>query len=487
MKLFTLLAGLAVATPALAQSGTVRLSDGQPAANVAVLRVEPGDRPDIANGQIAGLYGADLTSTNDDGQFDFGKPSGEPIQLVALSDDGYAELDVPRGGAENYDLQLGPWAAVEVIAAVGGEPVAGAEVYLQFTETIGKSDGYLPAANHWQFVNVDADGRLTLDKLKPGPWQIAQSIRFGPTANRYPSHMQAATLVAGETLTVTLGGGGRAVTMQLQLPELDPPLKPQLAFLQNDWQPALSAPYTYGEMMTMTQEEREAALASPAFQAWTAAFEAGLQKRRMFVITIQPDGTALAEDVPEGEYFLYVSVKQASSGGAELEVDRSIVVPAGEGPFDLGTLPMRETVSLGVGDAVPDIAFKDTAGKDHKLSDYRGKFVLLDAWATWCGPCIGETPNILAVQEECADDSRCVIIGLSMDDNPQAAAGYTAKKGLTWVDGFIGQGEQTDVDDILGIGGIPDIRLIGPDGRLIATGLRGEAMVETVREALKAE
>ena len=110
--------------------------------------------------------------------------------------------------------------------------------------------------------------------------------------------------------------------------------------------------------------------------------------------------------------------------------------------------------------------------------------MLLDAWATWCGPCVGETPNVRATREAHAGDDRLVVVGLSMDDAPAAAANYTRAEGLDWVDGFIGQADTTDVDDQLGINGIPDIRLIGPDGRLVATGLRGDAIGAAVETAL---
>ena len=175
-------------------------------------------------------------------------------------------------------------------------------------------------------------------------------------------------------------------------------------------------------------------------------------------------------------------LRQPGDGGAELEVERSVVVPEGDGPHDLGLLDARPVVSLAVGDAVPDVAFEDVDGNEHRLSDFRGTVVLLDAWATWCGPCVGETPNVLAVQREFGD--RVAIVGLSMDDDPEAPRRYAELKCLAWTNGFIGQAETTEVDDRLGIGGIPDIRLIGPDGRLLAQGLRGDEIRQAVAEAL---
>ena len=88
------------------------------------------------------------------------------------------------------------------------------------------------------------------------------------------------------------------------------------------------------------------------------------------------------------------------------------------------------------------------------------------------------------MQEAFNGDDRLVIVGLSMDNEPDAPRRYVEQKGLTLVNGFIGQWDKTDVDDQLGIAGIPDIRLIGPDGKLVAEGLRGEEILAAVKQAL---
>ena len=465
--------------------GVVTGVDGEPAADVVVLLVEVGDRPGVINGRLGYLGGADLAATGPDGRFRFDLAPAGPYRLVSLGDDGYAESDVARPAAPTPALALVAWATIEVTASAGGEPAPGAEVGGGAVRPLIEDHGIEPGVFHWLDGNAGEDGRYAFGRVRPGGWTLYQDVPLTPGGRTTGSHPVRVEAVAGETTFVTIGGeGGRDVTGRIDLPaDLDPPATPVLAFLTNDWStPGLTPPATYGEVEAMPQAEREAIAATDAFAEYAAALDADLARRQSYVLTVGPDGAFVAANVPPGEYDVFVVLRQPGDGGAELEVEQSVVVPEGDGPHDLGVLDARPVVSLAVGDPVPDVAFEDVDGNEHRLSDFRGRVVLLDAWATWCGPCVGETLNILAVQEEFGD--RIAIVGLSMDDDPEAPRRYAQRKGLTWTNGFIGQEETTDVDDQLGIGGIPDIRLIGPDGRLLAAGLRGDEIREAVAEAL---
>lgn len=470
-------------------SGVVLDAEGKPAVGVAVLLVEPGDNPDLFNGRLGGLYGAELASTDDEGRFYFARSPGGAYRLIALGENGYGESEVAHAGDAVPPIAMQPWATIEGVARVGGTPVGGAVIRGNLDEPLAENWGIVPSADHWIQINADPDGTFKLDRLKPGLWRVSQAIPFSPGERPFPSHPEHVEVAAGGSASVTLGGGGRPVVGRVEMPQLDPPLTGRLACLQNDWpDPDAKLDVTYGEVQAMPQAKREALAATDAFREYARRMNSALERRQFYAITVQPDGTFRADDVPPGEYALIINLRQRGDGGAEVMVERSIVVPAPEGdadePFDLGTLPIKSVVNLGVGDDVPDVTFKTVDGAEHKLSDFRGKYVLLDAWATWCGPCVGETPNILAVQEAFKGDDRLAIVGLSMDDDPDAPRRYSEMKGLTWTNGFIGQWDQTEVDDQIGIGGIPDIRLIGPDGKLIANNLRGERILEAVRNAL---
>jgi len=137
-----------------------------------------------------------------------------------------------------------------------------------------------------------------------------------------------------------------------------------------------------------------------------------------------------------------------------------------------------------VGQEAPGFEIKTTDDKTIKLADYRGKYVLLDFWATWCGPCRGETPNLKAVYEQFGKREDFVMVGLSLDQEKEKPIAYAKEKGTQWIDGFLGDWGKDEVTKKYGVRGIPSIWLIGPDGKVTARGLRGERILEAVKKAL---
>ena len=138
-----------------------------------------------------------------------------------------------------------------------------------------------------------------------------------------------------------------------------------------------------------------------------------------------------------------------------------------------------------VGQEAPGFEIKTTDDKTIQLADYRGKYVLLDFWATWCGPCVEETPNLKAVYEQFGKREDFVMIGLSLDQDKEKPIAYAKEKGTQWIDGFLGDWGKDEVTKKYGVRGIPSIWLIGPDGKVVARGLRGEGIMEAVRAALE--
>lgn len=133
-----------------------------------------------------------------------------------------------------------------------------------------------------------------------------------------------------------------------------------------------------------------------------------------------------------------------------------------------------------------DFAGKTPQGADVKLSDYvgRGKWVLADFWASWCGPCMGEIPNIKKVYEA-FEGKDFMVLGIAVwdGDNSKSAA-KMAEKEMKWHQIFVGE-DKTPTDSY-GILGIPTMILFAPDGTIHKRGevLRGESMYTTVAEAL---
>lgn len=122
-------------------------------------------------------------------------------------------------------------------------------------------------------------------------------------------------------------------------------------------------------------------------------------------------------------------------------------------------------------------------GTTAKLSDYvgKGKYVVVDFWASWCGPCKGEIPNLKSVYDRYAGD-RFTIVSVAVWDKPADSRTAIEAEGMKWPQIIDAQRVPTD---LYGVRGIPFIMLVGPDGTILETGLRGPAIAEAVETYLK--
>ena len=137
------------------------------------------------------------------------------------------------------------------------------------------------------------------------------------------------------------------------------------------------------------------------------------------------------------------------------------------------------------GMALPDFAETDLKGKPLSISNYKGKVVLVDFWATWCGPCVEELPNVLKTYEKYHDQG-FEIIGISLDtDRKQLDAFLEKHKGMTWPQYFDGKGWQNKLAEKYGIEAIPTTFLLDGEGKIIEKDLRGPELEKAVAAALK--
>jgi thiol-disulfide isomerase/thioredoxin len=125
-----------------------------------------------------------------------------------------------------------------------------------------------------------------------------------------------------------------------------------------------------------------------------------------------------------------------------------------------------------------------TDGTKYVLSQLRGKYVFIDCWATWCGPCVGEIPNVKALHAATKGRDDFVLLGVSLDRDKKALDDGLKRHGIEWPQVFGSDSGAEEVFEALEGTGIPYTCLIGPDGKMIAQHLRGQGLKDAVLKHL---
>ncbi|MBC8985009.1 AhpC/TSA family protein [Pedobacter sp. N36a] len=196
----------------------------------------------------------------------------------------------------------------------------------------------------------------------------------------------------------------------------------------------------------------------------------------------------------------YISKYPSSAGSAAIIYDRFIAYPNYPAATELFAALTKEAQQSSIGASItksiaidaktakgkpaPAFSMSDKDGKIVHLSDFKGKYVLIDFWASWCGPCRKENPNVVAAYKKYHDQG-FEIIGISLDSNKEAWLKAVDKDGLTWTQVSDLKGWQCATASTYGVKAVPASFLIDPNGKVVGKDLRGEELNKTLADLFK--
>jgi thiol-disulfide isomerase/thioredoxin len=237
-----------------------------------------------------------------------------------------------------------------------------------------------------------------------------------------------------------------------------------------------------GSMMELTKAvNADFAKGTPEQQKDTAYFKAVDARYRKNVADRTEKQFQFAKNNP-GSFFALVALSES----AGIRVDAAKVSPvfnalgADLRGSDMGkelTERIAASSTTAIGAVAPVFTQNDVNGKPVSLADFKGKLVLVEFWASWCGPCRAGNPNLVK-QYQMYKDKGFEIISVSLDNNKDKWIDAIAKDGLQWTHVSDLKGWSNEVGRLYGVRAVPQCFLVGRDGKIIGNTLRDETLNE---------
>ncbi len=304
-------------------------------------------------------------------------------------------------------------------------------------------------------------------------------------------------------MSVTFGGGGRDIVGRVVIEGGDPD--------DVDWTRdfhqlnlVLDPPPTFGVVDSakpMTPAERQAFWAEQRRREmeYLNGPEARAYERaaKNYVLEFQTNGDFRVTGVLPGTYDLSIAPTDASRDSSSQTIgnlSQRVVVPEPSGPeadtpIDLGTLKITTRGVMRVGKRAPTFALADFDGARVSLADFKGRYVVLHFWATWSTAAAAELQNFRTLHEAYAADRRVALLSLNFDSSQDVAREIVrstlGSQRSAWPQVYAGPwGDANLIQSGFGLQGLPETMLVGPDGIVVAMGLRGPAIRRSIEGRL---
>jgi thiol-disulfide isomerase/thioredoxin len=528
--------------------GTVLTPDGKPATNATVVMATSKQHQMIDNGRIQGREPYAIKTDKEGkfkfAYIDFKKerrsdqnfPSDVKVSdysICILHDSGFCRLSQNEMETtfKEKPIALEKWGRIEGTVYKGTKPAE--NVRLMFAPRFSEqgSSTWEPMVSWHNSVLSDGNGQFVFKQVPAVSGLVQQGVPIGKSSVTYTGGMKI-DVRPGETTTVKIGGDGRPVTGKLISGGFETP--PDWSFCTITCAVAIEKPdFTamskladmlpfsikaeldpakkkelLEEWMNTTDEGKAYSEAFQVFNAKMREYYEARQGSSTKPCGVSEDGTFRLDDVSEGDWQIEVELKSPPPPGqfwsntiiGKLEHRFTMdAIPNGvsDEPLDLGTLTIEKIEQpkplLQVGQTTPDFelaqifATTDTeAKKDAKLrlSDYKGKIIVLDFWATWCVPCLQKMPELRKLHESLKGNPRVVMIGISFD-NKEAAESlgkFVTEKDMPWLHALAGNLLESKTAKDYGVSGIPALLLIGTDGKVLLSNPNIEEVAKKIEE-----
>ncbi|WP_422923892.1 carboxypeptidase regulatory-like domain-containing protein [Singulisphaera sp. PoT] len=480
-------------------SGVVQAPDGSSLAGAEVAITYPmTSRRDrlptvhIQDGKLQTQGDLAIVKTDAAGRFHLIRepdPAGRYFAVVVVHPRFFAEVD--RAAFEaNATIVAKPWGRIEGVARIGSKPASGATIR-SFADRLGNPD--TPSISSASEQKADARGIFVIERAITGDVRVSIASGDGDDYRSF-SYGMLVEVSPGETARAELGGKGRPVIARIAPP---PGFDPKADYVSHS-QFSIESDRPTIPYPRQTLASRDGA-SRDWIKNWWVSAEGHEYRSNFFRFSqakLQPDGSIRVEDVPAGEYRLNLSYCGEAMRGIFSTPERiahatkQFTIPPITGgrsdePYDLGTLHPKPRQTLKVGQPAPSFDVETLDGGRVKLEDFRGKYLLLDFWATWCGPCVAQVPDLKSLHERFGKDERFAMLSLSLDVEKEAPRQFVADKGLSWKQGFLGEGTDNGPASTYHVTAIPSMFLIAPDGTVKAIDPSGDSIAAAVSEALK--